>query len=118
MHFDRCPVCEQCRWRREAGVWKVSLGCSTFSMCSEDIKPQFNKGTLNTGCEVSCVPLSRRSGKEVSPSWEACVFLHLLPQAPPQSLHSLQRVSCRFLPGKYYFNALVNEMGFFLPSTF
>lgn len=35
MPFDRCPVCEQSRWRREAGVWKVSLGCSTFSMCSE-----------------------------------------------------------------------------------
>lgn len=115
MPFDRCPVCEQSRWRREAGVWKVSLGCSTFSMCSEDVKPQFNKGTLNTGCEVSCVPLSRRSGKEVSPSWETFFYICSL-----RLLHksSLQRVSCRFLPGEYYFNALVNEMAFFLPSAF
>lgn len=93
MHFDRCPVCEQSRWRREAGVWKVSLGCSTFSMCSEDVKLQFNEGTLNTGCEVSCVPLSRRSGKEVSPSREACVFLRLLHKSIPFSSKSLMSIS-------------------------
>lgn len=83
-------------------------------MCSVDVKRQLSKGTLNTGCEVSCVPLSHRSGKRsISTLGSLCVSTSTLSGFSIKPFRSLQRISCLFLFGEYYFKVIVNEMGFF-----
>lgn len=89
-------------------VFYVSWGCKVSAQ---------QETSLNTGCEVRCVPLPHRTANRSDSSlWRECLSTSALSGPSIKAFHSLQRISFVFLSGEYYFNAFINEMIFFTIS--